>query len=608
MITKRIALLFATLPAAACTFGANAPLSGGDIARQDTSIVSKATDQADDYKFRLGGYGEMVASWKDYGLNRWSGQPYGNSRQHHADIAIPRFILATDYKFNKHWVLSAEIEFEAGGTGTEYEIEKGSGSENGEYETETETGGEVALEQFHVTRLIAREFNVRAGHMVVPLGLTNAHHEPVFFFGTRRPEGETTIIPSTWHETGLAVFGSVGRGWGQFDYEAMIVAGANADGFDMYNWIKNGKQNYFETDNFTSPAYVGRIDYNGVPGLRIGGSIYYTHDAGKNSDKLTMFKGFGRVPVLLWSVDAQYTSKYLTARGNIISGRVGNADQVSWVNRTASKNSPYNRTPPVAKRALTYSGELGINLKGIFSGGRAFPEILPFAHYEYYNPQEKAEHPTTTMDKRCQVSMWTYGVNWRVLPNLVLKADYTMREIGTRKLFGSGKYNSENELSVGLAYLGWFVKTGGHQPRRDDAGALNARINALRAELDALKNAPKEKPAVIEHQTIKEVVREVEGQTIHTYAIDFEQGKAELGQSQRLLLDYLASRIDSKANVSVTATASPEGDSSLNQRLSEERATAVAGYLRAKGVKVSNVNGRGVDGLASARAAFVIVK
>ena len=43
-------------------------------------------------------------------------------------------------------MLSAEIEFEAGGTRTTYEIEAQSGSENGEYETEIEKGGEVALE------------------------------------------------------------------------------------------------------------------------------------------------------------------------------------------------------------------------------------------------------------------------------------------------------------------------------------------------------------------------------------------------------------------------------------------------------------------------------
>ena len=52
---------------------------------------------------------------------------------------------------------------------------------------EVEKGGEVALEQFHITRLIHPAFNVRAGHLIVPVGLTNEHHEPINFFVTSRP-------------------------------------------------------------------------------------------------------------------------------------------------------------------------------------------------------------------------------------------------------------------------------------------------------------------------------------------------------------------------------------------------------------------------------------
>lgn len=142
----------------------------------------------------------MVASFKDYGINRFYGAPEGNPDKHRNTISIPRFVLALDYKFNSKWILGAEIEFESGGTGTAYELEN---MENGEYETEVEKGGEVAIEQFHITRLIVPQFNIRAGHVIVPVGLTNAHHEPINFFGTYRPEGETTILPSTWHENGL---------------------------------------------------------------------------------------------------------------------------------------------------------------------------------------------------------------------------------------------------------------------------------------------------------------------------------------------------------------------------------------------------------------------
>ena len=44
------------------------------------------------------------------------------------------------------------------------------------------------------------------------------------------------------------------------------------------------------------------------------------------------------------------------------------------------------------------------------------------------------------------------------MPNLVVKADYTTRQIGTGKMFGTGPYTSENEFSIGLAYIGWFFK------------------------------------------------------------------------------------------------------------------------------------------------------
>ena len=128
----------------------------------------------------------------DYGLNRFTGTGVGNTKEHRSNISIPRFVLAFDYKFTSKWILGAEIEFESGGTGMATELEP---SENNEYETEMEKAGEVALEQFHITRLIHPAFNIRAGHMVVPIGLTNAHHEPINFFGTRGPRAKPPSSP-----------------------------------------------------------------------------------------------------------------------------------------------------------------------------------------------------------------------------------------------------------------------------------------------------------------------------------------------------------------------------------------------------------------------------
>ena len=357
---------------------------------ETTSAAERsAAIYADGYdRFRFGGYGEILANFMDYGINRYSGTSSGNTRDHRNEISIPRFVLALDYKFNSKWILGAEIEFEAGGTGTAYEIEN---KENGEYETEVEKGGEVALEQFHITRLIHPAINVRAGHLIVPVGLTNEQHEPINFFGTSRPEGETTILPSTWHETGIELFGTFGKGYTRFNYQAMVVTGLNANGFDRDTWVASGKQGIFEKDNFTSPGYVARLNYLGVPGLKVGGSFYFCNNTAANSDKHTEYNSIGKVPLRIYTADVQYKNKYVTARGNIVYGNLGNSKLLSDVNRRLSGLSPYSRLTPIAKHAVSYGGEVGFNLRAICKDNPKVPVIYPFVRYEYYNPQEEGE-------------------------------------------------------------------------------------------------------------------------------------------------------------------------------------------------------------------------
>lgn len=417
---------------------------------QDTLTVAP-----DGYlQFRFGGYGEVVSKFMDYGKNRFSGTSYGNSREHRNTISIPRFVLAFDYRFNSKWLLGAEIELESGGVGLEKELES---SENGEYETEMEQGGEVAVEQFHITRLILPELNIRVGHLIVPVGLTNAHHEPIHFFGTSRPEGETTILPSTWHETGIELFGSIGHGVGRFNYQLMIVAGLNPDGFGRDNWVSDGKQGLFEEDCFSSPAYVGRVDYLGVKGLRLGLSAYYCADVTRNADKPYKYSSVGASALTILAADGQYKNRYLTARGHFIYGNLQNANAIGGVNVSNSGNSYHSGSMrKVARNALSYGAELGCNLRTLLPQ-MPLPTLYPFVRYDYYNPQEKGE-AMQTMDARCQVSKWTAGLNWYPLPNLVVKADYTTRQIGTRRLFGTTKYNSESEFALGVAFVGWFIK------------------------------------------------------------------------------------------------------------------------------------------------------
>jgi hypothetical protein len=387
-------------------------------------------------KFRIGGYGEMAASHLDYGPNRFT--PDGSVKDNRATISIPRFILAIDYKFSSSWILGSEIEFEYGGTGVAREIEWH--EEGGEYETEIEKGGEVALEQFHLTRLLHPAFNVRAGHIIVPVGMTNAHHEPVNFFGVYRPEGETMILPSTWHENGISFFGQLS----DFDYEVMIVAGLDPLAFRNTDWIGSGQQKMYEGNTFTSPAFAGRLNYSGIKGLRIGVSGYYNR-ASKNASKPARTSHMKNT-VNVVTADVQYRNRNLIARAGFVYGTLGDSEALSKVTRRSSAASGYPRTD-VASAALSYGGEIGYNAGSFFGEGAL--RVYPFVRYEYYNPMEKTQG-SIFADKRLKADTWTVGANCYALPNLVLKGEYSRRRIG------GGNYNDENTLSVGLAYIGWF--------------------------------------------------------------------------------------------------------------------------------------------------------
>ncbi len=437
------------------------------IADRPVDYKAPKTSYDDSFtKWRIGGYGEINYTHMDYAKNRFTGAAYGNARDDRSSVAIPRFVLAGDYKFNKWWQLGAEVEFESGGTGTAAEVETGSGSENGEVEIEYEKGGEVALEQFHVTATLLRELNLRVGHFVVPVGLLNEHHEPLNFFGTKRPEGECAIVPTTWHETGAEVFGSIGRGWYDFSYQAQMVAGLTVDGFSTDHFISESSQRLFEEDVFTAPAYVGRVNYNGVPGLRVGASVYYLDDAGKNSRKPYYYTNY-KVSVTVLSADVEYKHKYFIVRGNYLQAEVGDYDKLTSANigllAKSGQTELYSGKTPIASKGLTYGGELGINVGQVISSVFSLRHpvaIYPFARYEYYNPfYDGTKNALASVARRQEVSMWTVGINWMPIPTLVLKADWTMRHIGTQHVFrDNGGFNSENDFSIGVAYAGWFAK------------------------------------------------------------------------------------------------------------------------------------------------------
>lgn len=196
-------------------------------------------------RLSVGGYGEVCFSrnfFSDH-VSRYSQPEEHKNDPSHGCFDIPHAVIYLGYDFGKGWSFSTEIEFEHGGNGIAYEKED---EEGGEWEQETEKGGEVELEQFWIQKSFGGWANIRAGHIVVPVGLNNAHHEPLNFFTVYRPEGENTILPSTWHQTGISFWGR----YKDFRYEAQFLAGLNADNFTNIGWIHKGQVSSYDESRY----------------------------------------------------------------------------------------------------------------------------------------------------------------------------------------------------------------------------------------------------------------------------------------------------------------------------------------------------------------------
>lgn len=401
----------------------------------------------------VGGYGEVAMSRNFYSDNvyRYSNAGKYKNDPSHGRFDIPHAVIYLNYEFGHGWRMGSEIEFEHTGTGTAYEKEY---EESGEWEQEVEKGGEVELEQFWLQKSFFPELNVRLGHIVVPVGLTNAHHEPLNYFTVYRPEGEATILPCTWHDTGLSIWGRSG----DFRYEAQVVAGLDAFMFNRENWVQKGAGSAYEFKVANKYGFVARVDNYTVPGLRIGVSGYYgkamhnsfPHEL-EGKDENNNVKTYDHVKgnVAIGSVDFTFNKYNIVARGSVDYGYVGNAQTISSIKRNlAANNSNYQKTP-VGKNALAIAFEAGYDVfSQIESMRQKEQKLFVFGHYEYYDSYIQAKMQTP-YDYTKKIRM-AFGLNYYPIPQIAVKAEYSKR-------FLKSQYNNEPSVSLGIAYEGFFL-------------------------------------------------------------------------------------------------------------------------------------------------------
>ena len=380
---------------------------------------------AESSKLSVSGYGAI-----NYFNFDWDTDP-----QRRASIDVERLVISPKYQMSDSIRLEAELEFEHGGTGITMEFDKF--EEFGEFETEVEKGGEVIVEKLAVVFAVHPHLHLRVGHLIVPVGLVAKRHRPQHYFTTTRPEAESNLIPTIWHENGVEAFGTIGP----FSFQALVVNGLDSTGFSSRHWIGGGHQLRFETVNAEDFALVGRVDYSPIDGALIGISGYYG-DSADNRPKPDL-----QVDAHVSIVDfhAFYEMGPLKLRGLFLFGALENADLVSKANRNLSNNLNVKRTP-VGSEAFGGYVELGYDVLSLFKSQAETKTALDvFVRYDNYDTMAAVEGDIFD-NPRWERQAWTFGANYHPHSQVVFKGHYSVRRLGTEV------DNKEDTFSLGLGF------------------------------------------------------------------------------------------------------------------------------------------------------------
>lgn len=332
----------------------------------------------------LGGYGEALY------------QNFDGDKTDSADFL--RFVLYAGYKYNEKWVFNSEFEVEHAST--------------------DQDGGYASVEFAYLDYLWNPALNFRAGMVLVPVGLLTELHEPTIFLGARRPDTESRIIPSTWRENGIGVFGEVGV----VHYKAYLVNGMDASDFSA-SGIRGGRQKGSEA-KADDLAGVARVDVTALPGVMVGGSVY-VGDAGQDLDV-----SVGQ-EIYEAHIDVRRGPVYARALGTI-----SKLDDVAELNRLLATPDDGSPTPAdgsinsIGEEQVGWYGELGLDIASLAGADQL--AVIPFVRYEEYNTQDKTPDGFRTSGAT-DVEVITAGVNVKPREEIVFKVDYQFydNEAGT---------------------------------------------------------------------------------------------------------------------------------------------------------------------------------
>ncbi|MGE5276729.1 MAG: hypothetical protein ACM3SU_07025 [Acidobacteriota bacterium] len=332
----------------------------------------------------IGGYGEAL--YQNFAASDQSGAPSGAED----NVTLLRAVLYVGYKFDPHFVLNTEIEYENAVVASD-------------------KGGEAEVEFAYVDYMRTRALNARAGLVLIPMGLVNELHEPTSFLGARRPDVEDLILPTTWRELGFGLYGSAGP----LTYRAYGVNGLKAAGYDAEEGIREGRQEGSEA-LARNWAFTGRLDYTAVPGLLVGASVF-SGNAGQG-----LLAPSGR-PIgaltTVFDLHADWRWRGVWLRGLYARTRVGDAALINQANGFTGDES-------VGSRQGGWYLQAGYDLLALKAGSRS--ALWAFLRYEEYDTQ-KSVPAGYERNPANDARELTAGISFLPIDRLVLKADWQQR-------------------------------------------------------------------------------------------------------------------------------------------------------------------------------------
>lgn len=302
-------------------------------------------------------------------------------------------------------------------------------------EVELEHVNEVFIEQAFVNYSIGNNISLRGGLMLVPMGIINEFHEPTTFNGTERPALDNVIVPTTWRELGIGVsgkFNDISLGYQAYVFNGFKSTEANGEGgisgfLRGSNGLRGGRQRGIQS-TVDSPTFSGKLDYYGIPGLRLGLSGYFGDT--QAADDIEEVEG-ANIGIAMIGVDARYAYKRFTARGQ-------------FINASLSDTEEYN---------IATNSDLGSALRGFYveSAYNLLPlnkeqKLFAFARYEAFNTHANTDGFLVENEAFDRTDVTT-GVSYHIAPGVVIKGDYQFRT-------NDSDIDTKDRLNFGIGV--WF--------------------------------------------------------------------------------------------------------------------------------------------------------